>query len=114
MNIVKKLSSVTLALLIMLGLFVTPALAADDDDDRDSDDNGEARWHTVQGAVSYNIYYTLEDEDEWWYSVPNVSGAATSYRIGQLIDGAAYEYEVRAVNASGAEFMTVKEGTMND
>ena len=67
------------------------------------------KWNGVQGASSYNIYYSQSGKHEWQYSVPNVPSTSTSYKIKGLSDGVSYKYVVRSV-WNGME-STVKKGS---
>lgn len=58
----------------------------------------------IQGAVSYNIYYKQEDENDYKNAVREIPPSVDQYTITYLSRNAKYLYKVAAVDPSGGEF----------
>lgn len=59
---------------------------------------------SINGAVSYNIYYKQETDGEFTYSVRKLPATIRFYTISYLKKGINYQYRISAVNPSGSEF----------
>lgn len=64
-------------------------------------------WNTVPGAVGYNVYYKLDTDNNYTYSVRALPANSTSYKINYLLKNRKYQYEVKAMDQySRREFWT--------
>lgn len=103
MNFVKKIATSAAIAAIASATFVTPAFA----------ESATIKWNGVQGAKWYNVYYKVEGKNKWQHSVSGLNEWSRGLKIRGLSDEVEYVYQVRAVNAQGAEFKTVKKGDLD-